>query len=210
MTKELNIFGDIVSDAWADEDVTPTNVKKVIDGLKEGDMLNVNINCYGGEVFAAVAIANMLAASPATKTFNVLGICASAATMLFSGSDKVNISNGAWMMYHKPIGGVRGNANDMKKTIELLDKIESENIIKNLIARTKKPAEEIAQLVANEWWLTSDEAISNLGFAGTSAPAVINTATKQQDIYQNYLNKKKSLTINAFNIFTNIKKQLSK
>ena len=75
----------------------------------------------------------------------------SVTTMLFNATDKVNISKGAMMMYHKPMVGVRGNANDLQREINILNKIESENIIKNLIERTKKPVEELTNLISNEW-----------------------------------------------------------
>ena len=211
MIKELNIFGDITSEKWYDEDVTPLVVSDTIKDLSELDELEVNINCYGGEVFAAVAMASMINNSPAKKTFNVIGICASAATMLFNATDKVNISKGAMMMYHKPMVGVRGNANDLQREINILNKIESENIIKNLIERTKKPVEELTNLIANEWWLTSDEAILNLGFTGNDSTAIQNHAkTKQENIYKNYIEKKKALNVNAFKQFTNFKKQLQR
>jgi len=211
MIKELNIFGDIVSDAWCDDDVTVSNVKKEIEGLTASDELKVNINCYGGEVFAAVAISNIIKNSPAKKSFNIIGICASAATMLFTESDVVNISKGAMMMYHKPFVCCGGNANDFRKEIEILDKIENENIIKNLLVRTKKPIDELSKLIADEWWLTSDEAILNLGFIGTGSTAIENKATtKQTDIYKNYIEKKKALNVDVFKQFTNFKKQLIK
>ena len=211
MKKILNIFGDITSEKWYDEDVTPLVVSDTIKDLSELDELEVNINCYGGEVFAAVAMASMINNSPAKKTFNVIGICASAATMLFNATDKVNISKGAMMMYHKPMVGVRGNANDLQREINILNKIESENIIKNLIERTKKPVEELTNLISNEWWLTSDEAILNLGFTGNDSTAIQNHAkTKQENIYKNYIEKKKALNVNAFKQFTNFKKQLQR
>ena len=211
MKKILNIFGDITSEKWYDEDVTPLVVSDTIKDLSELDELEVNSNCYGGEVFAAVAMASMINNSPAKKTFNVIGICASAATMLFNATDKVNISKGAMMMYHKPMVGVRGNANDLQREINILNKIESENIIKNLIERTKKPVEELTNLISNEWWLTSDEAILNLGFTGNDSTAIQNTAkTKQENIYKNYIEKKKALNVNAFKQFTNFKKQLQR
>ena len=211
MKKILNIFGDITSEKWYDEDVTPLVVSDTLKDLSELDELEVNINCYGGEVFAAVAMASMINNSPAKKTFNVIGICASAATMLFNATDKVNISKGAMMMYHKPMVGIRGNANDLQREINTLNKIESENIIKNLIERTKKPVEELTNLISNEWWLTSDEAVLNLGFISTESTAIENTAkTKQENIYKNYIEKKKALNVNAFKQFTNFKKQLQR
>ena len=211
MKKVLNIFGDITSEKWYDEDVTPSTVSDALKGLTSSDELEININSYGGEVFAAVAIASMINNSPAIKTFNVLGICASAATMLFNATDKVNVSKGAMLMYHKPMVGMRGNANDFRKQIEILDKIESENIMVNLLARTKKPIDELTNLIANEWWLTSDEAVLNLGFIQSGTTAIENTAkTKMEDIYKNYIEKKKALNVNAFKQFTNFKNQLRK
>ena len=211
MIKELNIFGDIVSDKWCDDDVTLSDVKNQIGELTSEDELNININCYGGEVFAAVAISSVIDKCPAKKTFNVLGICASAATMLIPVDAHPNINKGAMMMYHKPLCGLIGNANDMRKQIEILDKIENENIIKPLLARTKKPIDELLKLIANEWWLTSDEAVLNLGFISTGATAIQNTAkTKQENIYKNYIEKKKALNVNAFKQFTNFKKQLQR
>lgn len=212
MKKVLNIFGDICSDKWCNDDVTPTEVSSQLAGLTASDELEVNINCYGGEVFAAVAIANMIANSPAVKTFNVIGVCASAATMLFNASDKVNIAKGAMMMYHKPLTRITGNANDFRKQIEILDKIESENIISNLCIRTNKPVEELSDLISSEWWLTSDEAVQNLGFFLSGSAAIENTAkTKQENIYKNYLEKKKALSAsNAFDLFINHKNSLKR
>lgn len=212
MKKILNIFGDISSEKYWDEDVTPADVSENLKGLTASDEIEININSYGGEVFAAVAIANLINNSPATKVFNVLGICASAATMLFNATDKVNISKGAMLMYHKPTVGMRGNANDFRKQIELLDKIESENIMKNLLARTKKPINELTALVANEWWLTSDEAVLNLGFISSGSAAIENTAkTKCENIYKNYIEKRKALSAsNAFNNFIHFKNNLKK
>lgn len=209
MKKTLNIFGDITSEKWYDEDVTPTVVSEAVKGLTSSDELEVNINSYGGEVFAAVAMASMIDKCVAKKVFNVVGICASAATMLIPEYSIPYINKGAMMMYHKPLIGIRGNANDLRKQIEILDKIENENIIKPLIARTKKSADELIQLITNEWWLTSDEAINNLGFIAAASFAIENTAkTKQENIYKNYLEKKKALNSNAFKQFINFKNSL--
>jgi hypothetical protein len=56
MKKELNIFGDIVSTIENVGEVSPLSVKNEIGGLSQDDELIVNIDCYGGEVHAAVAI----------------------------------------------------------------------------------------------------------------------------------------------------------
>ena len=211
MIKELNIFGDIVSTIENKTEVSPSLVKDETNGLTSNDELIVNIDCYGGEVFAAVAIRAIIKNSPANKTFNILGICASAANLLFDENDVVNISKGAMVMNHRPSGGLNGTATEMRGQADMLDKIENEILLSNLSARTKKPIEELRSLIANEWWLTSDEAILNLGFVGLNSFAVMNHAkTKQENIYKNYIEKKKALNVNAFEQFTNFKKQLQR
>lgn len=211
MIKELNIFGDIVSNIENAGEISPMSVKNEIGNINSDDLLIVNIDCYGGEVFAAVAIRAIIKNSPAKKTFNILGICASAANLLFDESDVVNIAKGAMVMNHKPEGGIRGTAIQMRSQADMLDKIENDTLLKNLQTRSKKSIDELAQLIANEWWLTSDEAILNLGFTGLNSFAVMNHAkTKQENIYKNYIEKKKALNTNVYNQFINFKKQLTK
>lgn len=211
MVKELNIFGDIVSVIENVGEVSPTSVKADINGLTSNDELKINIDCYGGEVFAAVAIRSIIKNSPAKKVFNILGICASAANLLFDENDTVNISKGAMVMNHKPLGGLNGTSTEMRSQADMLDKIENEILLTNLSARSGKPVEELRKLIYDEWWLTSDEAIQTLKFNGLSSEAVLNkTKTKQKDIYKNYLEKKKALNVDVFKQFTNFKKQLQK
>ena len=211
MIKELNIFGDIVSTIENKTEVSPSLVKDETNGLTSNDELIVNIDCYGGEVFAAVAIRAIIKNSPATKTFNILGICASAANLLFDENDIVSIAKGAMVMNHKTACGGYGNSIELKRSIDQLDKIENDILLKNLTARSGKSTEEVAELISNEWWLTSDEAILNLGFVGLNSFAVMNHAkTKQENIYKNYIEKKKALNVNAFKQFTNFKKQLQR
>jgi len=211
MIKELNIFGDIVSSIENVGEVSPMSVKNEINSIGSSDELIVNIDCYGGEVFAAVAIRAIIKNSPAKKTFNILGICASAANLLFDENDIVNIAKGAMVMNHKPAGGGYGNSIELQRSIDQLDKIENDILLKNLTARSGKTTEEVAELISSEWWLTSDEAILNLGFIGLNSFAVMNHAkTKQENIYKNYIEKKKALNTNVYNQFINFKKQLTK
>jgi len=209
MKKVINIFGDITATPKSKTDVSLDSITNELKGLNKGDNLEVNINCYGGEVFEAVAIANVISSSPASKVFNVIGVCASAATMLFSAEDTVNIAKGAMVMYHKPMVDVSGNSNDLRKTARLLDKMEKDNVLANLEIRTGKIVDELALLIAEEWWLSSDEAVQMLGFIDAGVNAIENKAqTSQIGVYKNYLKRKKALNVNAYSIFINHKNNL--
>lgn len=209
MKKVINIFGDITSEPISKSDVSALMITDQISGLTVNDELEINLNSYGGEVFEAVAIANLFASSPAKKTFNILGLCASSATMLFSPYDKVFAANGIMTMYHKPQAAVNSDAMGFRSLADRLDQIENENIIKNLSTRTGKTNEEIAALIQNEWWLTSDESIQILGFLPLQRDAIINRAqTKQIGIFKNYIERKKALSNNAYSIYINHKNSL--
>lgn len=209
MDKNVNIFGDITSIPRTQSDVSAELVLNVIQDATKADKLFININSYGGEVFEAIAIANIIASCPAPKVFNVIGICASAATILFNATDEVNIARGAMVMYHKPIVDVFGNSIQLRKTAKLLDKIEKENVMANLMIRTGKPIEYLTTLVENEWWLSSEEAVQMLGFIDAGVSAIENRAqTTQIGIYKNYIARKKALASNAYQIFINHKSKL--
>jgi ATP-dependent protease ClpP protease subunit len=211
MTKNLNIFGDIVSTSWGLEDIAPSYVTNEVNGLTSNDELIVNIDCFGGEIFAAVAIRSILKSSPAKKTFNILGICASSANTLFDENDTVNIAQGAMVMNHKPTAYIGGNAIDMRTQADVLDKVENEIILKNLHARTGKPINELSQLLINGWWLTSGEAVQLLKFGELKTTAIMNHAkTSQETIYKNYLQRKQTSGVDAYTQFINIKKRISK
>lgn len=209
MKKIINILGYITATPKSKTDVSAEIIMNQLDGVNKGDSLEININSYGGEVFEAVAISNLIANSPASKVFNVLGVCASAATILFSATDTVNISKGAMVMYHKPAVDVSGDATQLRKTAKLLDKIEKDNVLANLTLRTSKPIDELAMLIAGEWWLSSDEAVQMLGFEDAGVSAIENKIeTRQIGVYKNYMERKKALSNNAYSIFINHKNNL--
>lgn len=110
-------------------EVSPSLIKDETNVLTSNDKLIVNIDCYGGEVFAAVAIRTIIKNSPA-KTFNILGICASAANLLFDENDVYNIAKGAMVMNHKPANGGYGNSNELRRIIEQLDKMKTTYFLK--------------------------------------------------------------------------------
>jgi ATP-dependent protease ClpP protease subunit len=112
-------------------------------------------------------------------------------------------------MYHKPQAGINSDAGGFRSLADRLDQIENENILKNLSVRTGKESNELASLIANEWWLTSDESIQILGFLPLEKDAIINRAqTKQFTVYKNYIERKKALANNAFSIYINHKNNL--
>jgi ATP-dependent Clp protease protease subunit len=159
---ELMIYGYIMDEKWADEDVTPKEFKNQMDALGEIDTLNVYINSGGGSVFAAMAMVSMLKRHKAEKTVYVDGIAASAASF-FVGAGKVKMPSNAMIMIHNPMTIGIGNANDFRKLADDMDKIR-ESMLAIYEEKTALTHDEIIAMLDAETWMTAAEALE-YGFA---------------------------------------------
>lgn len=146
--------------------------KKFAEDLKAlGDLtkITLRINSPGGDVFDGNAIYNILKQHKARVEVFVDGLAASIASIVAMAGDEITIAENAMMMVHAPWTFAMGNADDLRKTIDMLDKV-AETIVVTYSRRTKKDEKEIKDLMAAETWMTADEAIAN-GFADKTAEA---------------------------------------
>lgn len=158
---ELFFYGDIVSDswsAWSDEDQYPMNVSQLLKEIGNDD-IDIHINSGGGDVFAGVAICNMLRSASGKKTVYIDGLAASIASVIAMAGDEIIIPSNAFMMIHKAWTFAMGNANDMRSLADTLDKLDS-GIIATYMSRAADGVTEdkISELMAAETWLTGAEA----------------------------------------------------
>jgi hypothetical protein len=70
---------------------------------------------------------------------------------------------GAMMMIHPPLSLAMGNAADLRKTADVLDKVQT-GLSAIYTTKTGKSLDEITKLVNDETWMTADEAVA-AGFA---------------------------------------------
>lgn len=125
-----------------------------------GDV-SLRINSPGGDVFAARAMAQAIRDHQGTVTAYVDGYAASAASFVTSVADKTVMSQGSMIMIHKAWSIALGNADDFMATAALLEKIDG-TIAETYAAaaeRRKKAAPDFMALMADETWLTAQEAI---------------------------------------------------
>jgi hypothetical protein len=123
-------------------------------------------------MFEGIAIYNLLAAHPAKVTVNVLGIAASAASIIAMAGDEIIMPENAFMMVHEAWGGALGDSETMRQQADVLDKI-SGAYRRTYAARSGQTEEAVAALMAAETWFTAEDAVTN-GFATeAAAPAEI-------------------------------------
>ncbi len=159
--RTLFLNGQIASESWFDDDVTPALFKQE---LHSGDgPITVWINSPGGDCVAAAQIYNMLMDYKNDVTIKIDGIAASAASVIAMAGTKVLMSPVSMMMIHNPATMAFGDHNEMAKTIEMLDSVK-DSIINAYEIKTSLPRKQISKLMEAETWMDANKAIE-LGFA---------------------------------------------
>ena len=157
---EVYIYGYIASYPWEDTDVSAKSFKDELDELGNVKTLNVYVNSYGGAVFQGQAIYNILKRHPAYKNVYIDGIAASIASLIAMAGDTIYMPENAMMMIHNPWSWVMGNANDMRKEADVLDKVRETMIPAYLNKAGEKLTEgKLIELLDAESWLTAQECL---------------------------------------------------
>lgn len=131
---------------------------KELSGLS-AETLHLRINTPGGDVFEARAMATALKQCGMKVIAHVDGLCASAGTYIALACDEVEMAEGGFFMAHKGWTMDIGNADDFRKTADLLDKVD-QSIIKDYATKTGKGADELEAMMAAETWFSAEEALA--------------------------------------------------
>jgi ATP-dependent protease ClpP protease subunit len=164
---ELHLYGMVGGDWDWDEDgfkTTGFSDEQVVEALAEmsGD-ISVRLNSGGGIAFQGIAIYNALKNYAGKVTIYVDALAASAASVVAMAGDTVVMRPGSMIMIHNPATIVWGTAEDHRKAAGTLDEIAA-SAAEIYAARSKRPLQEILELMAAETWMRGAVARS-LGFA---------------------------------------------
>jgi len=191
-TADIYIFDEIGTYG-----VTAQDFISEIKGLKDMP-INLRINSLGGDVFDGMAMYNVIKRREAKTTVYIEGIAASIATIIALGADEVIMAENSLFMIHNAWGGTSGEAKDMRKTAETLDKITSE-LTDIYVKKTGLSYDTLAEMMDEESWLNADEAFA-LGFIDTISDSIKVAAkydvSKFKNITQEEIKNKLSININ--------------
>lgn len=165
---KVKIKGPIISnsDVWiyewfGIEATSPSMVDKVLEKAN-GEDLEVEINSGGGSVFAGSEIYTALKSYKGNVTVKIVGLAASAASVVAMAGKKVLMSPTAQMMIHNVSSRAAGDYREMEHTAEIL-KSANDTIANAYRLKTGKTQEELLRLMDNETWMTAQKA-KELGF----------------------------------------------
>ena len=134
------------------------NAKQFVDDLKEinAEVINLRINSPGGSVIDGNAMFNALQRHPAKVITHIDGLAASMASVLAMSGAEVHMADNALLMIHNPWTVSMGDADELRKDADLLDKMSAS--ILSAYGRSQYEAEEIKNLMDEETWFTAQEA----------------------------------------------------
>ena len=155
----IDLFGP-VGDPF--EGFTDTAVAEMVAGA--GDDLTVRLNSPGGFAFDGIAIYNVL--KPLNPRIEIVGLAASAASVIAMAGREIVMRKGSSLMIHNAWGITMGDDADHYKAGETLSHL-SKQIAEIYADRSGKSVEEMQALMAAETWLDADGAIK-LGLATAS------------------------------------------
>lgn len=129
--------------------------------------VHLRVNSPGGDMFAGIAIYNLLKAHPAHVTVEVDGLAASAASLAVMGGDHIRMNRGSFLMVHEPWVVTVGNADELRDMAATMDKFTKE-MVALYAERSGLSEKEMAKMLAAETWLSGDEAVEK-GLADEAA-----------------------------------------
>lgn len=160
----LDLFG-VIGGGWWEDGFDEKSFKDAMSVVKETQPLDIYLNSPGGSVFAGIAILNLLKQHKGAIRIFVMGIAASAATLITSAPNaRVIMPTGSMLMVHAPrLSANSMTAKQLKEAGVALEKIE-ESVKQIYVEKTGMKAEDVAEMISHETYMTAAEAVAK-GFA---------------------------------------------
>ncbi|MPM00629.1 ATP-dependent Clp protease proteolytic subunit [bioreactor metagenome] len=123
--------------------------------------IGVRINSPGGSMTDGIAVYNTIKRSVCNTEAYIDGMAASMATVVMCACKRIHMSKHGMLMIHKPSAGNFGNADELRETADVVDRLEK-TIVGIYADRCGKTPEEITALWMDgkDHWLTATEALS--------------------------------------------------
>lgn len=166
--RSISIYDVIGYDYWTGEGVTAKRVAGALRALGKGPV-TVNVNSPGGDMFEGLAIYNLLREHAGEVTVKVLGLAASAASVIAMSGDTVQIARAGFLMIHNAWVVAMGNRNDLREFADTLEPFDRA-MADIYAAKTGEEQKAMAKLMDAETWIGGSDAIER-GFADELLPS---------------------------------------
>ena len=126
--------------------------------MANNEEVTIKISSYGGDLAEGHAIYNLLRDYQGRVICEIIGVCASAATIIAMAGNSIKMKSNAVFMIHEPSITLFDvmQKNDLSKIIDELEKL-NESIVEVYASRTKLDKNEIRSMLKAEKWLNAEE-----------------------------------------------------
>ncbi|WP_062562670.1 head maturation protease, ClpP-related [Paracoccus aminovorans] len=156
-SRTISILDVIGADGLTGEGVTARRVAAALRAIT-ADNITVDINSPGGDFFEGVAIYNLLRADPRRVTVRILGLAASAASVIAMAGDEVRIARSGFLMVHNAWAVSVGNRHDLAEAARLMAPFDTA-MAEVYAAKADVDPEIAAEWMDSERWFTGAEAV---------------------------------------------------
>lgn len=160
--RTIGVYDVIGQDWWTGEGFTAKRMAAALRSLGKGPV-TVAINSPGGDMFEGLAMYSMLREHDGDVEVKVMGLAASAASILAMGGDTVRISRAGFFMVHNCWVAAVGNRHDLREVAAALEPFDAA-MADVYVARTGEDPKAIAKLMDRESWIGGSAAVEQ-GFA---------------------------------------------
>ena len=165
----ISVLDPIGMDPWTGEGVTAKRIAAALRSIGAGNDVVVNLNSPGGDLFEGMAIYNLLRDHKGSVTVKVLGVAASAASIVAMAGDEVLIARAGFLMIHDTWVVAIGNRLDLREVADMLEPFDTA-MADVYAARSGIEAKAIQKMMDAETWIGGSAAVEQ-GFADALLPA---------------------------------------
>lgn len=159
---QIDVLEVIGEDPWTGGGVTARKISALLRSAGDREIV-LNVNSPGGNVFEGLTIYNMLREHPQAVTVRVLGMAASAASVIAMAGDDIQIAKAGFIMIHNVWGVTVGDRNEYASTIEYMAMVD-EVMADLYAARTGQSHRDITAMMDRETYMAGKSAVAK-GFA---------------------------------------------
>ena len=162
----ITMFSVIGEDYWSDG-ITASQVAKQLRAI--GGPVEVQINSPGGDVFEGFAIYNILREHPYKVSVKVVGMAASAASIIAMAGDEITIGSAAFIMIHNCWCIGVGNRHEFRELADFLDPFD-QALVDVYVARTGQSEKDIKKWMDAETYMSGSMSVERK-FADSLLPS---------------------------------------
>lgn len=192
---DIFIYGEITKYAWEEYGEKSAKIfQQELEELGDVETINLYVNSPGGSVFEGIAIHNMLKRHPARVIAHVDALAASIASVIIMAADEIRMPGNSMLMIHNAWTFAIGNANELRKQADDLDRINESAVISYLSkAGDKLDEEKLREMMDEETWLSADQA-HEYGLCDVVEEDNQMAASISTELFSKYKNVPKQLT----------------